>query len=212
VRAWGTTCSIFSGTVFSGRHKCNYPVGRAIKAAMAPMVRSARTNRPRPGDDCSRPGRRQRIPTDGAGSCQRTMVARSRSRGGIRRSGRSAGRVSPASQLYGYEGAERKTYMPDVSGTEEFRQLVGRAWARNWVTSEPHLDELEVSQQHATFCTNFPQLRYRCLRRRQLLRQSGSRWYIPRIRSAIGPGCLVRKSLDGSDRRPWAWALLSRAG
>jgi hypothetical protein len=28
-------------------------------------------------------------------------------------------------QLYGYEGAERETYMPDVSRTEEFRQLIG---------------------------------------------------------------------------------------
>jgi hypothetical protein len=28
-------------------------------------------------------------------------------------------------QLYGYEGAERETYMPDVSRTEEFRPLIG---------------------------------------------------------------------------------------
>jgi hypothetical protein len=28
-------------------------------------------------------------------------------------------------ELYGYEGAERKTYMPDVSRTEEFRPLIG---------------------------------------------------------------------------------------
>jgi hypothetical protein len=28
-------------------------------------------------------------------------------------------------ELYGYEGAERETYMPDVSRTEEFRQLIG---------------------------------------------------------------------------------------
>jgi hypothetical protein len=28
-------------------------------------------------------------------------------------------------QDYGYEGAERETYMPDVSRTEEFRQLIG---------------------------------------------------------------------------------------
>jgi hypothetical protein len=26
---------------------------------------------------------------------------------------------------YGYEGAERETYMPDVSSTEDFRQLIG---------------------------------------------------------------------------------------
>jgi hypothetical protein len=28
-------------------------------------------------------------------------------------------------QLYGYEGAERETYMPDVSRAEEFRQSIG---------------------------------------------------------------------------------------
>jgi hypothetical protein len=28
-------------------------------------------------------------------------------------------------QLYGYEGAERATCMPDVSRTEQFRQLIG---------------------------------------------------------------------------------------
>jgi hypothetical protein len=28
-------------------------------------------------------------------------------------------------QLYGYEGAEREEFMPDVSSTEDFRQLIG---------------------------------------------------------------------------------------
>jgi hypothetical protein len=28
-------------------------------------------------------------------------------------------------ELYGYEGAEREAYMPDVSSTEDFRQLIG---------------------------------------------------------------------------------------
>ena len=28
-------------------------------------------------------------------------------------------------ELYGYEGTERETYMPDVSSTEDFRQMIG---------------------------------------------------------------------------------------
>ena len=28
-------------------------------------------------------------------------------------------------ELYGYEGDERETFMPDVSSTEDFRQLIG---------------------------------------------------------------------------------------
>jgi len=54
----------------------------------------------RRGDNCNWAGRRRRIPTDGAGPCRRTVVARSWSRGGIRRFGRSAGRVSQASTAF----------------------------------------------------------------------------------------------------------------